>query len=391
MPIVRLVYLAVLIATGMFFIMYIDVLSLLMFLLVALIPFFLFIFLLIAKICTDITVDVEPSIVTRGMPTHIIINARNRSFVSASRVQMKVTYKNNFEQKEYSETICFPVSAGTHHKIKMDLLVSHCGVISVDVSKAVFYDFFRITKLNKKLDGKKQFTVIPEVQEIDASINFNTNVSFEADTFSKSKSGDDPSEIFKIRDYQGGDKLNRIHWKLSSKQDNLLVKEYSLPIDYSIVFLVELSRLENRPLTSENIDGIIETLASLSNFLQEREICHVICWTNGEADVFCESEITTEDDLYQTIGMMIQGKVCDTPLSSAKMFSESSKATRCSHLIYITADDIQNVIPLFSQYYYSKTIAQITDEPKEYTSGTGVEVVSVNSNNIEESLYKIVL
>ena len=54
--------------------------------------------------------------------------------------------------------------------------------------------------------------------------------SADSDRFSTYKKGDDPSEIFDIREYADGDKIQRIHWKLSSKTGDLMVKEGSLPL-----------------------------------------------------------------------------------------------------------------------------------------------------------------
>ena len=58
--------------------------------------------------------------------------------------------------------------------------------------------------------------------------------------YSDEESGDDPSQIFEIRDYRPGDKMQKIHWKLSAKSDSLIVKEYSEPVGFAIVIFVNL-------------------------------------------------------------------------------------------------------------------------------------------------------
>ena len=40
-------------------------------------------------------------------------------------------------------------------------------------------------------------------------------MQIESDSYSTIKGGDDPSEVFAIREYREGDRLQRIHWKLS--------------------------------------------------------------------------------------------------------------------------------------------------------------------------------
>ena len=43
----------------------------------------------------------------------------------------------------------------------------------------------------------------------------------------QNRKGNDPSEIFDIREYVPGDDIRSIHWKLSSKTDTLILKEAS--------------------------------------------------------------------------------------------------------------------------------------------------------------------
>ena len=43
-----------------------------------------------------------------------------------------------------------------------------------------------------------------------------------------------------IREYQPGDRLQHIHWKLSAKRDNLLVKEFESNAEVSLCLLLEL-------------------------------------------------------------------------------------------------------------------------------------------------------
>ena len=386
----KLAYAALIIVSAMFFIMYVDSLSMMLLIFVVLLPIVTFILGLIVKLMTDIVVEAEPLVVTKGGHTHILITAKNKSVITVSRVQMRIKYTNIFDKITREETIVFPVSAKSEQDFKVDLSSAHCGVINVEVPTADFYDFLKVWHYKKKLARNFEVTVIPESKLIDASVNLNTNVSFESDRFSKDKPGDDPSEVFKIRDYQGGDKLNRIHWKLSSKLDNLLVKDYSLPVDYSIVILLEISDAGKRPIL-KYIDGVIETAVSVSKLLIEKEICHVICWADGETGSFCEQEINNEEELYETIGMMIQTQICKDEMASLGAFRNCTRISRCSHLIYVTSGDAQNAAGNFGEYLFDVTVAHVSDD-KPFADKIGkVNIVPVLPDSVEQSLSKIVL
>lgn len=50
-----------------------------------------------------------------------------------------------------------------------------------------------------------------------------------------SKKGYDATEVFELREYQPGDSIRTIHWKLSEKFDTVLVREPSDTSSYDIL------------------------------------------------------------------------------------------------------------------------------------------------------------
>ena len=53
--------------------------------------------------------------------------------------------------------------------------------------------------------------------------------------------GDDPSEPFGLREYQADDRLS-IHWKLSEKTDALMVRQLGLPVDDTLLLVLDNSK-----------------------------------------------------------------------------------------------------------------------------------------------------
>ena len=53
----------------------------------------------------------------------------------------------------------------------------------------------------------------------------------EAEVYDDKTGGAAVSEVFQIRSFQPGDKIQNIHWKLSAKEDELMVRENSLPME----------------------------------------------------------------------------------------------------------------------------------------------------------------
>ena len=60
--------------------------------------------------------------------------------------------------------------------------------------------------------------------------------------YSLRRPGSDPTELFGLREYQPGDRLNRVDWKLSQKTGAILVREGSLPVSDRVVLLAHLNK-----------------------------------------------------------------------------------------------------------------------------------------------------
>ncbi|MCD8026684.1 MAG: DUF58 domain-containing protein, partial [Clostridiales bacterium] len=77
----------------------------------------------------------------------------------------------------------------------------------------------------------------------------------------KAKPGGGYSDYYELRSYRNGDSLKQIHWKLSGKYDNIIVRSPSIPIYKSLVVQVVLS--DNADIN----DDILARFIYASNFL----------------------------------------------------------------------------------------------------------------------------
>ena len=269
---IRLSYLALLIGLCFFFILYLDPLSLIFLAAAVLLPLIMFITGLISKLGTKIDISVERTVLDIGTPVKFKVSVKNKTIFPCVNIKIPIVMKNDFCSDVNKQNIFVSASALKENKYEFEIKSEHCGDVTFSFDKIYFYDPLKIWKFKKKI--KKSFSVmfIPQTQFIEASLDLNSGIMMESDVFSKNKPGDDPSEVFKIREYQGGDKFNRIHWKLSTKSDNLLVKEYSLPINQAVLLLIEFKIDTADAQYMYKIDSIVCAAISISNFLAENDI-----------------------------------------------------------------------------------------------------------------------
>ena len=74
--------------------------------------------------------------------------------------------------------------------------------------------------------------------------------------YSGSRPGDDPGETYDIREYRSGDSIRQIHWKLSGKLDDIMIREKSFPVDDTVLILAEPYLKEKAPAVAQTLGEV---------------------------------------------------------------------------------------------------------------------------------------
>lgn len=229
----RVLYLILLLGCWLFYVLYRDTLSLLTFAAVIIFPLVSLIMLLITAFSARLgTVCENPSgFCERGSVIRFRLWVKNPSFLPAQSVTLNFAVKNSFGggEKRLSAVVALPAfgSGGASAAVRSE----HCGNIIFTPEYAVFHDLFRLFKIKRRLGKPVSICVLPKLSPVDEISEDHAEYLSDSAELSVSVSGDDPSEIFDIREYRDGDPQNRILHKLSARYENLLVRELSQPAD----------------------------------------------------------------------------------------------------------------------------------------------------------------
>lgn len=390
----KLIYLAVVLISGSFFILYRDALAFILFLVVLAVPLILFIILVIMSLSIKITIETGHSVYSSGDKAKISIVITNYSILPISQIKVFAYYKNFFFKEYDVGEFNFFAPPLSKNRYEIDIDSRHTGRVDVFFKRAKVLDYFGVFSLPIRIKKDISVSFLPKVHPIEPALSRNNYTAKEANIYSKHKPGDDPAEVFAIREYVDGDKLNRIHWKLSSKQDKYMVKDYSLLINEAVMILPELLFAQGVEADLDLIDAVLEVAFSLSHVFVERNTLHVVGYYNSKTEKIATQKINDLDDLYSAFGAIFN-KSCyyDKPIL-AGMDTESLQIM--SHVIYISANITEEQCAALSRGKNEAiiyTVINIVDENSEETdvSGEGLNIISVKKNLIFESLNDAVL
>jgi len=146
----------------------------------------------------------------------------------------------NSKYQVIKEKINISMDKRCKQEVSTRVFSSYCGNLTFQLKTIKVYDFFHMFALTKRLNKSINISILPTCYSLEDFVTENVTFLSDSNEFSPYKSGDDPSEVFQIREYREGDKTSRIHRKLSYKYNEIMMKEYSYPINTKILILFDI-------------------------------------------------------------------------------------------------------------------------------------------------------
>ena len=276
----------------------------------------------------------------------ILIQVKNKSKWLSVRCGFKINVVNNFTGEVKKEIINHTVTRGVKETFSESFLSSDCGEISVYLVEYYVYDWIGCLYLKKKTNDVKKIEILPETHLLMTEIQRTTR-EFIADSevYSDSEKGDDLSEIYQIREYVEGDPIHDIHWKLSAKTDNLLIKEHGKPLGCVVLIWIDLFRnntvkpLRGRKHGRKNLPvNAIEMAASVSLSLIEQKCVHMVAWYEEKNDRIIRKRVENEENIYELLNRLLYLESYHDRKRADMQFDERFDRSDFSSMVEIKSD-----------------------------------------------------
>jgi uncharacterized protein (DUF58 family) len=336
--------------------------------------------------------DSESKTVPKGLPIRLDVTVTNGTFLPIPNVTLRFEYSNSLDGVVHTMTVSVPSAPRSTDTVTFKLDSQYCGVVDVVLSETKVYDNLRMFCLRRRHRQECSTLVTPRVHELPLVVENVSDEVLESDTFSKVKPGDDCSEVFDVREYREGDRVNRVHWKLSSKGSETYVKEYSLPVSDAVLLVPEVVDRGDGETISD-MDTVVELVLSLSHALDGCGVRHrMFLYRGGDSSV---ERITSYEETHTAIGRMVRYGIPEESEPYALRYLRAvDDVVGYSHTVYVTNVLDVGVLSSLEDYdSVKKTVFLVSDAPVDASKlrYDGVQVVQVARNRVSECVGEFIV
>lgn len=207
-------------------------------------------------------------------------------------------------------------------QLEIPLVPSHCGQVRVTLHQCRIYDGIHLFSHRKRLNTSAVFTVLPGVPAppvTDAGTQYGDAAVMQPTT--------EPEEFLGVRDYRSGDRMRAIHWKLSSRFPEPVVREYGIPqkAPVAVGFLYALPDGMQDPGSS--LDAMLEALLAAVSYFCENGDCVTVILCR--VDQRRSETLTAANDLLPMLETLLESPPDTDAAGCLSILEESGDKITC--------------------------------------------------------------
>ena len=275
----------------------------------------------------------------KGEKAEIHFIAENKSFIPVFFCSAVINVENRLTGTATTAEKNFSLLPRRKKSFDFSITDYCCGAVKTELKELYVSDPLKI--IVKKIPDVARITtehmVLPLITELSLKKEELDRYDMESYRYSQQKKGDDSSETFGIRSYVPGDNIKAIHWKLSSKMDDIVIREYGLPVENHVLVIADKRTAENRIMPPELKSELTELYLSVLYTLAKQGLHHDAGWYDYERHEFQCRKVATTEDVYEIMPYLLSSPFKEDRMSSADHYIESDTDQDYGSYIYVTA------------------------------------------------------
>jgi len=308
--------------------------------------------------------DIDKKVIIKGEIVKLVVKLSNEHFILYPYVHVSFFDSHSiFNSNSYSQSLS--ITPFTKRRFIFDMECKYRGEYEIGISDIYIEDFLGLIKLKYKIPETLKIIVFPKIEHLDKFDLFTTNSS-DSQSFSQGV-GEDVNNIKDLRGYSYGDSFKRIHWKLTARNNKLMIKNFQSTSEVNVNIILDL---RHNSYTNEiNIiieDKLIEAVVSVLHYYLFKGICVNYMFFNEKLEVLRASNQVEFEFIYKTLATIaFEQRVS---LSDIVKLHYESSTTSTDIIILTSILDVDLYNEIYNAQMSNHTICLIYISPKTLIS-----------------------
>ncbi len=239
----------------------------------------------------------EQDIIFKGDALSYTLQVNNRGFFFYPRV---VCHLKSGELVGYGEdTLLFPLLPRGEFRREYPLEFPYRGVYAIGVEKLVVVDFLGLFRRTLRPKISLSVTVYPRS---DANYLLMLQGGPQKTALFTDLFNEDYSSVADVRKYASSDSLRKVHWKLSAKRGELMVKNFNAYQPDRLILLLDTRALPLPPLAAAALqDTMVGYLAAAADYCMRGSLSADLIYGRLESD---QTSLGPADDAARVFSLL---------------------------------------------------------------------------------------
>lgn len=224
-------------------------------------PVLLLLYTLVARVALSVSMLSDTATTGKDTPYTYEFRLENHAPLAFPFIEAMISIPQSNGVRCTERTVRLAMAPLSGYHMKNTVRFRFRGTYDIGVRCFYVYDFFRLFRVQVPIESTTTVYVLPRRLSVDEMLAQSVSDSTARTVLSPLVV--DKLEVSDIREYRAGDPLKSIHWKLSSKAETFMVKEYNTGTsNQTIVFCDLAAHFPDQPRKDETAGESADTAGS---------------------------------------------------------------------------------------------------------------------------------
>ena len=305
----RVIYCIAVVACVIFSMCYTSTLSAILLAVVLIYPILAAVFTLVQLLSVKVGFIEKRVIVEKDTPFELSIGVKNQSILPCVPLELVCNLPDNEQEVMAEKRIFASLSPLCKARLQFPCRHLYRGCYYAEIKKMSVVDPLRIIRLSKKTDIGITMVFLPRKLKLQA---LGDNIIGSGGSVPDKNPAAEKEDLSHVRDDRDGDNIQLVHWKLTAKRDEFMIKQYdSLNERHAVVLPDFGGNNQSEPMLYA--DTVVETaLAFVRIFVENKINVSFDLGQLSERKIMNVANEAEFEELYEFLSIIpADTKVCD--------------------------------------------------------------------------------